>query len=200
MKHNEFFGLTKNKLLLTVAFLITNLVSPFFSTELILLNIVAYYIVSCFIMWFIRTAMRPKKSIFHESNLRYMRWGSLVMGFISLMFGFIFLDLTFVVYLKELGFNFFNFVTGFLLAILGTVLMALYIVISRLETSFFVKFLSYPTGGHNAENVSSLISIWALALSISLFFYNYFGLTNFYTVILSLIIIAFLWLSLKLEI
>jgi len=193
---------TVSKILIALAVLIMGSVSPFFTAAYIYIYIIFYYIFACLIAWGIDNISGSQRSILSKSNMSYLKIGSVVIGFSSLMFGSVFLDITFMLYMGEGTLDIFSFVTGTLLTILGIILMILYVIISRIEKSLILgimRLVHFPIAHKNTKNIKTVVGMWLLLLSTSIFIYRYLGMTYIYAIALFIVTISFLWITLKLK-
>jgi len=198
----NFLMPTNSKILIMLAVLIIGSLSPYFIATYIIFYAIVYYVFACFITWGIDAISGSQGNMFSKRNMRYLKIISVAVGFLSIMFGSAFLDITFLFYMGEGSLNVFTFVAGTLLTVLGVILMIVYVIICKIEKSLIMsimRLIRFPRFHKNTKNVKTVAGMWLLLLSTSLFVYRYFGMTYFYVIALFAVTITFLWITLKLK-
>ncbi|MFH1364838.1 MAG: hypothetical protein ABIH52_04270 [Candidatus Aenigmatarchaeota archaeon] len=196
----HFFKLSEGKIFLVLSTLIASSISPFFDSRNIIFYIVAYYFLACLIVWGSEKALEKKKPGSIKSTLETMKIMSLVGGAISITFGFIILDFTFIPFLETGSIHIIDIVSGYLLIFLGIGLVALSKSFQGLEKSLVVKLFSHKKVQMNAEVPINLISALILAVTMSLYSYKVLSLTSLHIYIMLLLIItgSFVWFIFRL--
>ncbi|MBU0530712.1 MAG: hypothetical protein KKC05_03485 [Nanoarchaeota archaeon] len=196
----HFFKLSEGKIFLVLSTLIASSISPFFDSRNIIFYIVAYYFLACLIVWGSEKALEKKKPGSIKSTLETMKIMSLVGGAISITFGFIILDFTFIPFLETGSIHIIDIVSGYLLIFLGIGLVALSKSFQGLEKSLVVKLFSHKKVQMNAEVPINLISALILAVTKSLYSYKVLSLTSLHIYIMLLLIItgSFVWFIFRL--